>query len=162
MVERSCSSNCNKRFPFSVKFVNDSERSPRVVPISAAEQPPAAALVLVVLHEVWFVCAGRLQAGLGQLGCGQTAGELSNSVTWRLAAAAGGGVMLNLALTSTTQQHRSQDTVLWCCGAVVLDAGPPHPFMCVVLSALLPPLYSYHTSTSFHRGEFFDKAGITS
>jgi len=62
LVERSCSSNCNKRFPFSVKFVNDSERSPRVVPISAAEQPPAAALVLVVLHEVWFVCAG-LQAG---------------------------------------------------------------------------------------------------
>ena len=50
-----------------------------------------------------------------------------------------------------------------CCGAVVLRCWtPPHPFMCVVLSALLPPLYSYHTSTSFQRDEFFDKAGITS
>ena len=103
----------------------------------------------------------------GQLGCGQTAGELSNSVTWRLAAAAagGGGVMLNLALTSTTtaQEPGHGAVVLWCCGAVVLWCWtPPHPFMCVVLSALLPPLYSYHTSTSFHRDEFFDKAGITS
>ena len=93
----------------------------------------------------------------GQLGCGQTAGELSNSVTWRLAAAAaggGGGVMLNLALTSTTtaQEPGHGAVVLWCW-------TPPHPFMCVVLSALLPPLYSYHTSTSFQRDEFFDKAG---
>jgi len=149
LVERSCSSNCNKRFPFSVKFVNDSERSPRVVPISAAEQPPAAALVLVVLHEVWFVCAGRLQAGLGQLGRGQTAGELSNSVTWRLAAAAaggGGGVMLNLALTSTTQQHRSQDTVLWCCGAGRWTTTPIHVccVVCIVTAALqLPHIYIF-------------------
>ena len=98
----------------------------------------------------------------GQLGCGQTAGELSNSVTWRLAAAAagvgGGGVMLNLALTSTTtaQEPGHGAVVLWCCGA-----GHHHTHSCV-LSALLPPLYSYHTSTSFQRDEFFDKAGITS
>ena len=68
----------------------------------------------------------------GQLGCGQTAGELSNSVTWRLAAAAaagvGGGVMLNLALTSTTtaQEPGHGAVVLWCCGA-----GHHHTHSCV-------------------------------